>query len=171
MSDEPAPPTTGEDERLWRESDVTLATTTGDQVLRAIVHPKAPGLAVTMHHFGSFDVTHIKSGKKIAGPYGRCGRAMLTLAEFSRCFDWTQDAAGIAAQLAEKGELPVPFSGHTITQEGRTRPQTIAEYAASARNWIFSDEFPWEAPADDPGECAFDLLNGSEPEPAPGTPT
>src|ERR1051326_7238827 len=146
---------------LWHEATVVMATEKGSIAERGLVHPHAPGLAITMHLFGTFDVTHVRSGKKVAGPYQRCALAQLVLAQMSKCLDWKQDAAGIAAQIAARKDEPVPFMGATVSSGGVQRPQTIGEFLRGTRDWLGFDEFPWEAPADRSEEHTSELQSHS----------
>src|ERR1044071_8429468 len=83
----------------WQEIDVTLARKDGPKVVRGIAHQRAPGLAVTQHHFGHFEVTHVPSGKRVVGPWERMASAKVVLAELAVCFDWSREELGIQEQL------------------------------------------------------------------------
>jgi hypothetical protein len=139
---------------MWDTTEVTLATKKGEVKERGLVHPRAPGLAVTMLHFGTFDVTHLASGKIVAKGFERIGNACAYLAALACCADWTQDAAGLAAQIEAHGAEPANVPRWTVTEGGETRPQTKREVLRSARSHDFYDEFPWESEEDDPMEHA-----------------
>ena len=63
---------------------VAVKTNKGELQVPALTHPNAAGLAVTMSGFGLFEVTHIKTGLRLAGRYERMGRALLTMGMFAK---------------------------------------------------------------------------------------
>jgi len=107
----------------------------------AIVHRKAPELAVTMYYFGTFDVTHLETGMTIFTGTTRSEVACNMLANWALIahicgFSWGEikndQQSRDLAQLFKKHRMP---SG-----------ELISEYVANNRT-VGSQpggEFPWE---------------------------
>lgn len=90
------------------------------------------GLAITMKSFGSFDITHTKSGLRVVnGSYERFDHALLDMARLLLIaaiykFSWSEDDP--AKKFMEIWENPVPFDGATSTRNGETVPMTIKDW-------------------------------------------
>lgn len=162
--------TKGAEVELWDTAEVTIATKKGDTKDRGLVHPRAPGLAVTMAAFGTFDVTHVASGMIVAKGYQRVGSACAVLAALAPCADWRLPATELLADLKAHRDEPANVPRWTITAKGVNRPQTKGEIVQGARNHHFFDEFPWESGADDPMNHAMDIL-ATLPPPTSGATT
>lgn len=142
----------------WERGTLTIPTTGGDETVEVLTHPLVPGLAVQHYPFGSFAVTHVQTGKKVAGPWQRYGNALCEAVRLSLCLDFRGNADSIAEQVKARRDEPVPFSEATSTSGGVTRPLTIGEYLQLGRGWLACDEFPWESGDEDPGVKAQELL-------------
>lgn len=153
----------------FKQTTVSIATKDGPRDVPAVVNALVPGLAATSSNFGLFEVTHIGSGLKMpGGVHERAGRAMLLLAEYGAIghaygIDYTQPGPAVIEALKALDAKPVPFDGATVTSGDGTRPQTVFEFIQFINNWIVGDEFPWEAPADDPMEQAGRILDTFTP--------
>jgi hypothetical protein len=151
----------------FQEIDVAIHVKKGDgaetRPTRALVHPGAPGLAVTMNNFGIFDVTHTASGMAVVKGYERMGSAALALAHLSRLADWTiADGKAIAQQIKDHADEPCGVEGCTVASLNETRPMTKMELFQSIRSPILRNELPWESPDDDPWAVAIDILSPRE---------
>jgi hypothetical protein len=135
----------------------------GWRMVPAITHPLAPGLAVTMSCFGTFEVTHVPSGRRMLGTYERWGTAALILAELAAIgrahgVDYTAPSDVVVPALRALYDVPVPFPDATSSSQGVTRPLTVKEWFQITRDDFASDEFPWESPDDAPAEKADQLF-------------
>lgn len=119
----------------------------------ALVHDYAPGLAVVMHEFGEFVVTHVPSGKRLGATYERCGSSMRELSGWAliakACdFSWDKisgDDPELLKELFDRiKSLPVPFDGATTTSKDGTVPMSIGQWADRVKNPFLNSEFPWE---------------------------
>lgn len=152
----------GEGVEYWEPGEVEVSCKGGPKMVPSLTHPRAPGLAVTMNHFGYFDVTHLASGMKMGGPFERSGNAALLLVQWAACADCTKPTGQeIAAQM---DDTPVPFPRNTTTRLGETRPMSKREWMQSARSWLGADEFPWEG-ADNPHDYTLEVLATMPPPP------
>lgn len=138
------------------EREVEIHTSAGPRKLMGLTHAWAPGLAVTMHRFGHFNVTHLASGMHVDSKQGferfwSAVREMLTLAPM---IDWTADAKNVAEQIKAKSGEPMPVGNGKVTEKGVERRMTVGEYIRSIRNWIAGDEFPWEGGDGPKGDCS-----------------
>lgn len=142
---------------------VRVVTESGPHDAPALTVAGARGLAVTMANFGAFTVTHVPSGMKLCGQYERAARALLVLAQFAvigRAYgiDWSLEAEAVRTAVERCGRRPVPFPGATHKDAAGTRTLTVAEWYRLIRGVVAGDEFPWEGPAEHPGEQAAKLL-------------
>lgn len=145
----------------WRQLTVGITGPGGAHLVRGLVHPAAPGLAVTENpSVGWFTVTHTATGRKVAGPYERAANGMLALAQLSRLANWTApDGATISAEITAHGDEPAGIPDCTVTSGGVTRPMTKREVFDFVRaTWL--SEFPWEESA--PECAAAKILNAAE---------
>lgn len=142
---------------LWEQTEITAATESGDRKIPGCIHPRIPGLAVTMNNFGVFDVTHILSGKLIAAGFERVVSAQYACVQFAFATDWRLDANGIADDMKARGSEPCGIPGATITGGETTRPMTKKEIIETVRCNCWGDEFPWEGD-EYPGQKAKKLL-------------
>lgn len=152
---------------LMQAVERTIATDQGSRVVQAHVCPWIDGLAVTHHPFGSFSVTHERTGRKVAGPYERYGSALLRLLELGTLFNWDLDAAALTAERDACAAVPVRFGGATVTSTDGTRPMTVKEYLAGIRteSAVFrAAEFPWESPDKSPMALAWVTAVNCYPE-------
>lgn len=143
----------------WSVVEIGIETKDGHRTVEGVIHPNAPGLAVTpsVRYFGYFEVTHRSSGRKTAGPYERVGFAQLMLARLSRIADWSDTPSGLRDQImGQRGDEPCGMDDVTCTTKGETRQQTKREVFEGIRNWVLGDEFPWEE--DHPSKAARRLL-------------
>lgn len=147
MSDDAVQQGAGRD-RVFVPVTVEVATKDGPMSVPGLAHPEFPGLAITMLAFGWFTLTHRATGRKILGPFERAGSCALELVQWGACFDWSEGAPTIGAQLETCGDDPVPFSGATMTGGGEKRPMTKREMVQCRP--ILGDEFPWESNSDGP---------------------
>lgn len=128
-------------------------------------HPMAPGLAVTMVAFGVFNVTHISTGSRMCGTTSRDGTAMHYMACFAAIakangFSWAElkTRESVKERIDAIGDRSVPFEGATWTNKEGAKPMTILEWIRVVGTHTPRDDFPWEAPSDDPIEDAVMLL-------------
>jgi hypothetical protein len=135
----------------WIPTQVATACADGMVAEPSIVHEWCPGLAVTMHDFGIFRVTHIASGMALGGRYERVGSACRELAEWAAVGRAIGMAFALADAVVVRDTLmahlddAVPFPGATTTEKGVTRPSTVREWYQLIRTSDLVDEFPWES--------------------------
>ena len=148
------------------ETKIQIPVQSGDRkVVPALVHKACPGLAVTMIPFGAFQVTHVKTGRKLCRLYQRASSALLSMSWWALIADmkgqsWADlDQAGSARLIEQAKDDEVPFDGCTSTSEGVTRKMTVGEWFQHQRMPMF-DEFPWEET--DPFETAITNLEKIE---------
>ena len=132
------------------ETKIQIPVQSGDRkVVPALVHKACPGLAVTMIPFGAFQVTHIKTGRKLCGLYQRASTALLKMSQWALIANmkgqsWADlDQAGSAQLIEQAADDEVPFDGCTSTSQGATKKMTVGMWFQHrfAFTW---DEFPWE---------------------------
>ncbi len=132
---------------------VTISCSDGDEVVSAMTHPNAPGLAVVQcKDFDRFNVTHMPSGMIIGGYSERAWTTAIYLAEFQKMaddheFSWDMDQKGVKAVIEEKGEDIC--EGNKFSLNARL---------GLLRSDSFAGEFPWED--EHPGDIAINMLNG-----------
>lgn len=147
------------------ETTVEVTNELGKKQVPALTHKSCPGLAVTMHPFGAFGVTHIPTGCRLANASERASTALLTMSQFALVADmmgesWDELNAGLASVMISKArDFPVPFGGYTSTSQKETRKMTVGEWFHHVRMPVI-DEFPWEEK--DPFEQAIDNLSQIE---------
>ena len=150
-----------------KETTVIIKTQEGDIETPALIHPCCAGLAVTMHCFGRFTVTHIKSGMKLCQQYRLMGDALLVLGRMAMIanengISWDVDQDKVKQNIKQIFETPVPFSDVTFIQNGEERPLTCQEYITGlSRNYID----PYQFDEFDNESMAFELLYQYETEP------
>jgi len=137
----------------WKEglSEVDVEINCDGQKLQAqgITHENTPGLAVTMHPFGLFTVTHINTGLRMCNTYERSASALLAMSQFSLIAkmqgkSWVDlDKDGGFDLMQEAAESEVPFDGNSHTSIEGTRKMTVKEWFQVIRMPMW-DEFPWE---------------------------
>ena len=122
----------------FQEDTVLVACGDKSRLVPAVIHPKAPGLAVTMVKFGGFSVTHIHTGLAIFESCERSKKACLMLAEYARLahicgFSWDDLATTEQAKetLKSCGDVELP-SGEIVKKW-------------VPRNRRIADEHPWES--------------------------
>lgn len=147
------------------EVAVEIQTKGGPRSVPGLSHKACPGLAVTMHPFGVFQVTHTKTGLKLCRLYQRASSAMMAMswwaliADMEGC-DWAEmGVAEVSVMISKANDKPVPFDDCTSTSQGVTRKMTVGEWFQHHRIPIF-DEFPWEET--DPFELAISNLEKIE---------
>lgn len=129
---------------------VDIQTAEGVKSVPGWAHKSCPGLAVTMHPFGCFMVTHINTGFKISALSERASTAMLTMSQFAllahmKDTKWSDlDKEAAITLISDLTSKDVPFEGCTRTSLGVTRKMTVGEWFEHSRIPVF-DEFPWEA--------------------------
>jgi len=127
----------------------------------ALLHKNCPGLAVTMHPFGCFTVTHTATGYSVCSTYERAASALLTMSQFALVATMSRKSwASLNTESAfnmirEAGQDEVPFGDCTSTSQGVTRKMTVSEWFQAVRT-PFPGEFPWEEV--DPYELAIENL-------------
>lgn len=148
-----------------RETPVTIHAQAGEITVPGLVHEACPGLAVTMHPFGVFAVTHVKTGVKLCNLYQRASSALQALSWWALIANaegksWEDmDSESAAAMITAAKDKPVPFEGCTSSSQGITRKMTVGEWFQHQR-LPGHDEFPWEEK--DPYETAVDNLAAIE---------
>lgn len=148
------------------ETMVEVTNELGKKQVPALTHKSCPGLAVTMHPFGAFGVTHIPTGCRLANASERASTALLTMSQFALVADmmstaWDMlDTKTAGAMISDAAGLPVPFDGYTSTSQKETRKMTVGEWFQHVRMPV--DEFPWEE--QDPFEQAIDNFSQIEVE-------
>jgi hypothetical protein len=132
------------------EINVQISATDGvTRTVPGLTHKATPGLAVTMNPFGVFQVTHIKTGRKLCNNYERAANALLVMSQWALVADmkgksWEAlNQSGCADLITEASADEVPFDGCTSTSQGVTRKMTVGEWFQHQRMPLF-DEFPWE---------------------------
>jgi len=133
----------------FKEIQVTVNVNHSPVSVPGFAHDNCPGLAVTMHPFGAFTVTHIESGMKICGHYERASSAILVMSQYaliaaskSASFKGL-DQQGVINLISDAGSDDVPFDGYTSTSIEGVRKLTVKEWRGSLAH-SFLDEFPWE---------------------------
>lgn len=147
----------------WEPCEVEISTKSGPLKVPAITHPLVLGLAVTMADFGTFGVTHIRTGKRpIPGHFERAGSATRLAAQIAAVaklagVTWDVDAPDLDAMLACDAE--VPFNA-TITDKDGTRKQRCGGWLRTQYRvgWLPGDEFPWESDDESPWADAEAVL-------------
>lgn len=140
------------------ETTVQIHSPDKSHKVPGLAHDSCPGLAVTMHPFGCFAVTHINSGLKISNVYQRVSSALLVMSQFAliaamKNKSWSGLGREAAINLIQDaGSDEVPFDGYTNTSKGGTRKTTVSEWFQIVRLPLM-DEFPWEE--SDPFEGAI----------------
>lgn len=143
------------------EMTVEISTEGGTRSVPGLIHKACPGLAVTMHPFGVFQVTHTKTGLKLCSLYQRASKAILAMSWWALIADmegqsWEDVGTAEASVMISKAkDKPVPFDDCTSTSQGETRKMTVGEWFQHQRMPLF-DEFPWEER--DPFELAINNL-------------
>ena len=146
------------------ETTVEVVSENGKHEVPALTHKSCPGLAVTMFPFGTFGVTHIPTGCRLANVSERASVALLTMSQFALVAkmmeaDWSLlDTKTASAMIADALDKPVPFDGCTSTSQEGTRKMTVGEWFRHVRIPVI-DEFPWED--SDPFEEAINNLESS----------
>lgn len=138
------------------EAAIEISTPAGNPTVTGLTHKSCPGLAVTMHPFGVFKVTHIPTGLKLGRAYERASSALLAMSQFALVANqegksWASLDQAAAIHLIESaGSQKVPFEGFTVSNRQGTRKMTVQEWFQAVRFPTF-DEFPWEErdPLDD----------------------
>lgn len=126
----------------------------GDPEVPAATHSHCPGLAVTMHGFGNFTVTHIGSGMRLVrGDYEKAASAIATMAKFALIakehgFSWADLGQWeLVDKFKEIDKSPVPFEGATTTYGGETAPMSIGSWRELINisfPGTFLDTPPWD---------------------------
>ncbi len=130
----------------FEQTEVPIDTDEGKVNVPALTHELCPGLAVTMGVFGLFTVTHINTGMKMCGSFGRSATAGLIMTKYQLIakkfgFSWPEYTPDI---LLPHMESEVPFKGSTVTNKDGTRNMTVKEWMQHIRCMATFDEFPWE---------------------------
>ena len=147
----------------WKPCEVEAATPDGPVKVPAITHELIPGLAVTMVGFGTFGVTHLRTGKRpVPCGFERAGSACHLAAQIAAVaklagVTWDTDAPDLDAMLACEAE--VPFDA-TVTDKDGTRKQRCGSWLRTwyQVGWLRGDEFPWESEAESPWGLADKVL-------------
>lgn len=154
---------------MFDDASVTICGPLGDRNVPALVHPWCPGLAVTMGAFGTFDVTHVPTGRRVFGSWERWGNALRTLVEVALIAraagaDWSvADRDVLAEAIRAVWDQPVPFPDATSTSTTGVRPLTIREWWGMQQSAGVLSEFPWESPDDAPEAGLMELMEGLRP--------
>ena len=133
----------------FKEIQVTVNVNHSPVSVPGFAHDNCPGLAVTMHPFGAFTVTHIESGMKMCGHYERASNAILVMSQYaliaaSKGLSWSDlDSQGAIKIISDASADDVPFDGYTSTSIEGVRKLTVKEWRGSLTD-IFLGEFPWE---------------------------
>ncbi|WP_158144912.1 hypothetical protein [Vibrio metschnikovii] len=111
------------------------------------------GLCVTMVQFGSFEVTHAKSGYKIIGGYERFANALVEMLSIYLAMR----EAGVNFDAEPEGfKLQIKDSLH---QSQHLNGLTIIEYLRIMKPIMgFSGEFPWEGDDESPHAKVEELM-------------
>ena len=147
------------------EVTVEIQTEGDPRNVPGLSHKACPGLAVTMHPFGIFQVTQIKTGLKLCGLYQRASKAILAMSWWALIADmegqsWEDiGVAEASVMISKASDKPVPFDDCTSTSKGVTRKMNVGEWFQHQRIPLF-DEFPWEER--DPLELAISNLEKIE---------
>ena len=133
----------------FKEIQVTVNVNHSPVSVPGTAHDNCPGLAVTMHPFGAFTVTHVKSGMKMCGHYERASSAVLVMSQYaliaaSKNLSWNDlDSQGTIKMISDASADDVPFDGYTSTSIEGVRKFTVKEWRDSLTTRFF-DESPWE---------------------------
>lgn len=104
-----------------------------------------PGLAVTSCVFGLFEVTHVKSGRRIIGGYERAVNAMCTMIEIYLGMKESEIDPTLGMEELQqsmiKSEVKCKILGNMTVMEHINIIKPIMG---------FSGEFPWEGDEDSP---------------------
>lgn len=112
-----------------------------------------PDLAVTMTNFGSFEVTHVKSGLCLIAGFERCVNAYVAMAEMQSAFD----ELGIdSSKAGDEFRMEILSKDKESESLGMTIMQWLS---IQAQIGSFSGEFPWESEGDSPHFKLEDLMN------------
>jgi len=148
------------------ETTIEIPVMSGEhKMVPAMVHNSCPGLAVTMIPFGAFQVTHIRTGKKLCRLYQRASSALLSMSQWAMIADmkgksWADlDQAGSARLIEDAKDDDVPFDDCTSTSKGVTKKATVGMWFHLKRMPMF-DEFPREER--DPYDMALQNLEQIE---------
>jgi hypothetical protein len=159
-------------EKIMKLASTNMTIATGEGALKksldvpAMVHPLIPGLAVVMHPFGRFGVTHVLSGLAFSATSERANTAVQVMAEAALLgvtygIDWLQDSEDLIANIvAEHYDKPVPFGRYYTEKEGVRTPFSVKDWIQSVREEL--PEFAWETESEDPGVIARELLDEFE---------
>lgn len=133
-----------EDPMQFDEVRIDIMTGKGTRTVPGVVFNWAEGLAITMVNFGAFNITHIKTKRKILAQTFRFHRAVLELSQLEMIarscgFSWADCGAEI---MKIHGGKDVPFDGATITSSTGVRKMTIRDWIYTASSQFY--EFPWE---------------------------
>lgn len=118
-----------------------VITSVGEINVPAFFNDKVNDLCVTMTNFGTFDVTHRKTGRKLVGGYERASSAIASMIEFHIAF--------------KEADIDLSLNMHDIFKLAVDKKDTkhkclgdvsIVE-AVNLHNSTFavSGEFPWES--------------------------
>lgn len=128
-----------------------IATHEGDKYVPGITIDDCPGLAVTLSGVARFTITHIRSGTSLCkGNYERCDNAILDMTRFAAIakaygFSWKDEKPQDCIKNIKN--MPVPFSGATISGKDGETPITIQRFIERLRPCIpfrDIDTPPWE---------------------------
>lgn len=124
---------------------ITIPTTTGDQIVPCLRGENCHNLCVTMTNFGSFEITHIHSGRKLFGGFERAINAMREVVIIELCLQ----EIGIDRSLPmEPFQKAISLSSNKFDRLSDT---TIVQYIKSKSTIMsFAGEFPWEIDEDCP---------------------
>lgn len=104
------------------------------EAVPGLAHESCPGLAVTMHPFGQFSVTHIPTGYKMTNTYERASSALLVMSQYGLIAgmagkSWADlDKQGAADMITDCRDIEVPFPDCTSTSIEGTRKMTVGEW-------------------------------------------
>lgn len=128
---------------------IEIITNKGVITAPAWKHPSADGLAVVMHPFGQYSVTHVPSTFMLFGGFERFGEALVLLAKLQliandNSFTWAD-----AKDQVEAGELLRKIKDEPIPdlQEEHDPIPTIGAWISLLKHWEGVRnlcDYPWE---------------------------
>lgn len=119
---------------------ITIPTTSGDMVVPAHFEEGCNNLCVTMTHFGQFEITHIKSGRKLYGDFERAATATSEMLKLELAL---HEIGIITSKEMEEIQRLVIESDKKVSRLGDMR---VIEYIKiSSGLGKITSEFPWES--------------------------
>lgn len=119
---------------------ITIPTTSGDMIVPAHFEDGCNNLCVTMTHFGQFEITHIKSGRKLYGDFERAATATAEMLKLELAF---HEIGIVTSKEMEEIQKLVIENDKKVSRLGDMR---VIEYIKmSSGLGKITGEFPWES--------------------------